>query len=371
MSRKTAELTPAGRYRWVLQHATDVIFEIDPGNDRIVEASAAACRCVGYSRAELIAGVALSAVLISGAPELALAGAVPAGHEPAMRPVACRTRAGLVMAMQAFAERLEVDGESRLLILLRAAAAVEPLPGRPTDAPHTNSELRALARTLGHEMTAPLRAIDGFARILADEQGANLGSDGQRMLALVLSNAKRMRGLVDGLVHFMELGAAECRPEPLDMADQVEGAVCRLQQSGLEHRAKITVQALPAAYGDPTLVFRVWMSLLQNAVKFSAKSPAPAIEIGSMALDGNDVYYVKDNGAGFDRRYADKLFGLFQRLHSIDDFEGSGVGLAMAKRIVEQHGGRIWADAQPGHGATFFFTLPPGGASLEHSKVSE
>ena len=250
------------------------------------------------------------------------------------------------------------------------AATVEPPPRRLEDALQSNPELFALARILGHELTAPLRAIDGFARILADEQGAHLDADGQRMLALVISNAKRMRGLVDGLVHFMELGSAEFKPQALDMASHVEYALRRVQQSGPEYPAKITVHPLPAAYGDPTLIAQVWTGLVHNALKFTAKSPAPAIEIGSTQSDSGDVYYVKDNGAGFDMRYADKLFGLFQRLHGIDDFDGSGVGLAMARRIVERHGGRIWADARPGGGATFSFSLPRAGASPRHSKVS-
>jgi len=224
----------------------------------------------------------------------------------------------------------------------------------------TNAELESFSYSVSHDLRAPLRAIHGFSRILLEDHHTKLDPEAQRLLGVIDQNTRRMGQLIDDLLAFSRLGRTDVTTGPVDMkaltqlvADEVQRA-----EAGRNGSLEIRIDALPPARGDRGLLRQVMSNLLLNAAKFTRGRPTAKIEVGSQADGSQTVYYVKDNGAGFDARYADKLFGVFQRLHSTEQFDGTGVGLAIVKRIVQRHGGRVWAEGAVNQGATFYFTLP-------------
>jgi signal transduction histidine kinase len=220
-----------------------------------------------------------------------------------------------------------------------------------------NGELDAFSYSVSHDLRAPLRAIDGFSQILVREHGDALPAEGQRYLGIVRRNALEMGELIDGLLTFSRLGQQEIGKRTVDVERLCREIVADVQSDSASATAHITVGHLPSASADPTLLRQVFVNLLSNALKYSRDSEAPEIEIGATTENGVTAYYVKDNGVGFEMRYADKLFKVFQRLHRAEDYEGTGIGLALVARIVGRHGGRVWAQATPDEGATFYFTL--------------
>ena len=222
-----------------------------------------------------------------------------------------------------------------------------------------NKELETFSYSVSHDLRSPLRAIDGFSRILEQEHGATLDPDATRLLAVIRSNTQRMGRLIDDLLTFARFSRQELRAEPVDMAALARSVLDDLQQNGAaDGRAAVTIGPLPGARGDQALLRQVWMNLLSNALKYSRTVSQPQVVVEGERRSDAVEYRVRDNGVGFDMAYADKLFGVFQRLHRADEFEGTGVGLATVQRIVHRHGGSIWAEARPGAGATFAFTLP-------------
>lgn len=220
-----------------------------------------------------------------------------------------------------------------------------------------NKELEAFSYSVSHDLRAPLRSIDGFAYILEEEYGGKLDTEGRRLLSVVQLNARKMGMLIDNLLAFSRLGKKEVQKTKLDMNSLVKTALAGAE-AGIRHEAKIIVDDLLPAFGDYGLIQQVFVNLLSNALKYSSKNPQARIEISSEKQGNNVVYTVKDNGVGFDPQYAHKLFGVFQRLHGMEEFEGTGVGLAMVQRIIHKHGGKVWADATLGQGATFYVLLP-------------
>jgi len=218
-------------------------------------------------------------------------------------------------------------------------------------------ELEAFTYSVSHDLRAPLRAIDGYTRILVEDHELSLGTEGQRICGVVRDETRRMGQLIDDLLAFSRLSRADMQPMPIDMEALAEAAFHQLTTPESRERIDFRVGDLPPAVGDPTLIGQVWVNLLSNALKFSSKRERAVVEVGGRQSEGETIYYVRDNGAGFDMRYAGKLFGVFQRLHSEREFEGTGVGLAIVQRMIHRHGGRIWAEAAPGMGATFYFTL--------------
>jgi signal transduction histidine kinase len=226
----------------------------------------------------------------------------------------------------------------------------------------TNAELESFSYSVSHDLRAPLRAIHGFARILLEDHLAELDPEAQRLLGVIDQNTRRMGQLIDDLLAFSRLGrqdVALLSVEMQELTHEVTEDIRRAEGERAEP-VEIRIGALPPARGDRALLRQVMSNLLENAVKFTRGRPNAQIEVGSRPDGGQTVYYVKDNGAGFDPRYADKLFGVFQRLHRADEFEGTGVGLAIVKRIVQRHGGRVWAEGIVDAGATFYFTIPIG-----------
>jgi predicted ATPase/signal transduction histidine kinase len=224
-----------------------------------------------------------------------------------------------------------------------------------------NKELEAFAYSVSHDLRAPLRAIDGFTRILAEDYGPSLDAEGERVCAVISNNTRRMGQLIDDLLAFSRLSRADIQSFPIDMEALAEAAFRQLTTPESRERIVFRLGALPPAMGDPTLIGQVWVNLLSNALKFSSRRERAVIEVGSQTREGESIYYVRDNGAGFDMQYAEKLFGVFQRLHSEREFEGTGVGLAIVQRAIHRHGGRVWGEGEVDKGATFFFTLSQRG----------
>jgi light-regulated signal transduction histidine kinase (bacteriophytochrome) len=225
-----------------------------------------------------------------------------------------------------------------------------------------NRELEAFSYSVSHDLRAPLRAMDGFTRILLAEEGGTLSAEGIRYLGLVRQNASHMGHLVDGLLTFSRLGRQAVSRQTVAIDEVARLALDEFQGEREARHVEVIMGDLPACEGDPGLLRQVWVNLLSNAFKFTRDREEARIELGAQMADGGPVYFVKDNGVGFDMRYVDKLFGVFQRLHRQEDYDGTGVGLAIVQRIVHRHGGRVWAEGKEGQGAAFYFTLPGGGA---------
>jgi PAS domain S-box-containing protein len=221
----------------------------------------------------------------------------------------------------------------------------------------SNKELEAFSYSVSHDLRAPLRAMDGFSRILIEEYTAELPGEAQRYLRLVRENAQQMGSLIDHLLAFSRLGRQPLKKERVEPAKLVQNALDDLSAAQEGREITVTVGDLPPCWADPTLLRQVFANLLGNAFKFTKTRNPAIIEVGSDNHTGEPVYFVKDNGVGFDMQYANKLFGVFQRLHRAEEYEGSGVGLATVQRIILRHGGRIWAEGEVDQGATFYFTL--------------
>lgn len=236
-----------------------------------------------------------------------------------------------------------------------------------------NKELEAFAYSVSHDLRAPLRAIDGFSRILLEDHAPQLSEEAARYLNIVRNNAVQMGELIDDLLAFSRLGRQQVTKETVDVRALVRRALDDLAREHDGRRIQIRVGDLPFCEADPALLKQVFANLLGNALKYTRQRDPATIEIGVLPQGGKPeaiVYFVRDNGAGFDMRYADKLFGVFHRLHRAEEYEGTGVGLAIVHRIISRHGGRVWADAAVDQGATFFFTLA-GADPLPASPTTE
>jgi two-component system sensor histidine kinase/response regulator len=217
-------------------------------------------------------------------------------------------------------------------------------------------DLEAFSYSISHDLRAPLRAIDSFAQILEDDFAQSLDEEGRRVIGIIRRGSQKMDQLIVGLLEFSRAGRERLDFDRIDMTALARSAAAEVM--GAYPKAHIDIADLPAAAGDATVIRQVWCNLIGNALKYSAKRPEPRVRISGRIEDREAIYQVEDNGAGFDMRYADKLFGVFQRLHRTEDFSGTGVGLAIVHRIVARHGGRIWAQGAPDAGACFQFALP-------------
>jgi signal transduction histidine kinase len=220
-----------------------------------------------------------------------------------------------------------------------------------------NKDLESFSYSVAHDLRAPLRAIDGFTSILRNDYAPLLDAEGLRITAAICDNTMKMSRLIDDLLAFSRTGRASINRSEVDMEALARSVFLELTAARDRGRIDLNVGTLAAAWGDPTLLRQVWTNLLANAIKFSSKKERAEISVDSRRQAGEIVYSVRDNGAGFDMHYMDKLFGVFQRLHSQAEFEGTGVGLAIVASIVHRHGGKVWAEGKVDEGATFYFTL--------------
>jgi len=220
-----------------------------------------------------------------------------------------------------------------------------------------NRELESFSYSVSHDLKTPLRAINGFAQMLVEDYSANLDAEGNRLLDVIQENAKQMGIMINDLLEFSRLGRKDTAKTFVNMSELFESALVEID-STISHSATVKIEPLPTVNADRTLLYRVAINLLSNAIKYSSKCDNPTVKIYSEPNDTGLTYVVADNGAGFDNEYVGKLFGIFQRLHSKEEFEGTGIGLALVKRIINKHGGEVWASGELNKGARFYFSLP-------------
>jgi PAS domain S-box-containing protein len=351
------------------------ISTIDEG--RFIEVNDGFVRMSGYTAAETIGRTTLDLALYSNPEERD--GLIEAlRHQGSLRDwnIGFRIRSGEIIECQTSIEIIELHGEKRMLAITRdvteqkrAARQVQQLNAeleqrvreRTQQLEAANKELEAFTYSVSHDLRAPLRAMNGFARILLQEHSSQLDEGAGHYLNRIRSNAEQMGKLIDELLAFSRLGRYPLKVQRVEMQFLTRHVVEELRTDQAQRQIIVEIGALPSCVGDPGLLRQVLTNLIANAVKFTRTRNAARIEIGcepGSKTPTHNTYFVRDNGVGFDPQYSDKLFGVFQRLHRVEEFEGSGVGLAIVKRIILRHGGQVWAIGQVEQGATFYFTLP-------------
>jgi PAS domain S-box-containing protein len=232
----------------------------------------------------------------------------------------------------------------------------QKVQARTSQLEEANRELEAFTYSVSHDLRAPLRAVNGYAKLLQEECADRLSEDGKSFVETIRSNAANMGHLIDELLEFSKLGRKKISSSKVDMSSLARTIKQEISIS-MPHRAEIIIDHLPSIEADQTLIHQLLFNLVSNAVKYSSKAPQPKIVIASEEKNEEIIYWVRDNGAGFDMRHADKLFGVFSRLHTNAEFEGVGVGLAIVQRIVDKFGGKVWAEGRINEGATFYFSF--------------
>jgi PAS domain S-box-containing protein len=357
------------RYRQLFDEALDGIAIASP-EGRILDVNRIICAGTGYAREELIGrpvAMMFDAGELTQRPLLLDAGPLPASGVRLERTVRCKDGRAIPVEIQAGPLP---DGNVQAVVRdiserKRAEEAVRELNvslerrvrERTAELEAANREMEGFSYSISHDLRAPVRAVAGFAELLRTQHAAALPEAAQRMLGRIEDNARHMAQLIDDLLEFSRTGRAALELRDIDMQDLARRVANELL-AATSARAEVEVGALPPARGDAALLRQVWANLIGNALKFSRKAERPRVEIRGRDTPQGREYAVADNGAGFDMEYVGKIFGVFQRLHSPAEFEGTGVGLAIVQRVVEKHGGRVSAEGAPGRGATFRFTLP-------------
>jgi PAS domain S-box-containing protein len=275
--------------------------------------------------------------------------------EISLSPLKLEHETYVTAAIRDISDRKHAENEIRNLNL--------ELQARLAELEAMNQELEAFSYSVSHDLRAPLRQIDGFSKILLDEASSSLRSDQRGCLQQIRRGTTQMAQMADALLNLARLGRQSLNRERVDLQDLIQEVVSSLEADIHDRKVSWCIGPLSHANCDRVLTRQAAWNLLANAVKFTRNCTHAVIEAGETRLDGERVVFIRDNGVGFNMKYADKLFLVFQRLHLQDEFEGTGVGLATAHRIILKHGGRIWAQSVPGSGTTFFFTLEPKGAS--------
>ena len=371
--RKRAEEAVRGseaRYRTLFEHAPDGILIADP-KSYYLDANASMCRMLGYTREELIGRHASDIVSQKEIQHIDPALSVIKANTEYHREWQFRRKDGSVFEAEVIAtampdgnllamirditERKQAEEEIHKLNIELEHRVIQ----RTTELENANKELEAFSYSVSHDLRAPLRAVDGFSQAVLEDFGTQLPEEARHYLQTIRGGAQKMGALIDDLLTFSRLSRLPLNKRSVNTSklvrDTLDELGCPLEARKIEMR----IADLPQCLADAALLKQVWLNLLSNALKYTRQRESAVIEVGCMRENGNaeNIYFIRDNGTGFDMRYADKLFGVFQRLHRADEFEGTGVGLAIVQRIVSRHGGRVWADAALDRGATFYFTL--------------
>ena len=361
------------RYRQLFELESDALFLIDNETGHILEANSAATELYGYSHEELLnkKNSDLSAEpedtqrVTQTTPSLDQIVTVPLRFhhkkDGTVFPVEITGRFFVqegrsvhIAAIRDITQRRQAEEEIRQLNEQLEQRVIH----RTSQLETANKELEAFAYSVSHDLRAPLRAIDGYTRILFEDYEPFLDEEGKRVCSVIQKESQRMGQLIDDLLAYSRLSRTEIQFVAINMADLVDSIICELVTTEEQERIDLIIDSLPVAIGDPLLIHQVWTNLISNALKFSSKRERAMIHVGSQEDDENHIYFVQDNGVGFDTQYANKLFGVFQRLHNEREFEGNGVGLAIVERVIHRHHGKVWAEGKIDRGATFYFSLP-------------
>jgi PAS domain S-box-containing protein len=353
-----------GRYRGLLEAAPDAMVVVNQDGD-IVLLNVQAERQFGYRRDELLRQKVKN-IIPEGFAERLLADALRSTEDALAQQIGTgieligRRKDGSEFPIEIMLSPLESAEGILVTAAIRDITERKrhetALQERNVELQAAVGELEAFSYSVSHDLRAPLRAIDGFSRILLKQCGPTLSAESRGYLQRVRDNTVRMGQLVDDLLTFARLGRKPLSKQQVPTRTVVDQVVRDLRQQSDGRSVSVSVGEMPPLWGDPALLKQVFVNLIDNAFKYTRMRAEAAIEIGSREIGGEQVLFVRDNGTGFDMRYADKLFGVFQRLHRAEDFEGTGVGLAIVQRIVQRHGGRVWAEAAVDRGATFYFT---------------
>lgn len=338
-----------------------------PGG-RWIDINDAHAKMTGYSREELIGHTSVELGLVDPVAREKILEAIRTQGVVRDVEIQMRNRSNELVDVLVSTEQMEVNGQPCALTIQYDITALkcaerevrrlnEDLEQRQLALEAVNKELEAFSYSVAHDLRAPLRAIDGFSRILLEDHASEVSPEGQRYLDILRKNAQQMSHLIDDLLAFSRLSRQLLEKQPVVLSDLVRRVLAELRSTQENRRVEFSIAELPVCQGDPAMLKQVFVNLLTNALKFTRQREIARIEVGSQLIDGQQTYFVRDNGAGFDMQYADKLFGVFQRLHRTSDYEGTGVGLAIVQRIIHRHGGHVWAESAVDQGATFYFTL--------------
>ncbi len=349
------------RYRLLAEHTRDIILFMRRDDGRLLEANASAVQAYGYTREELLA----LSIYSLRAPEtgaLIEEQLMEADRKGILFETLHRRKDGSIFPVEVSSRGETIDGIRTLISVVRDITGrrltEDALKVRTSQLEAANKELESFSYSVSHDLRTPLRAIDGFSKMLAKDLEGKLDQEEQRKFNVISENTRRMGLLIDDLLSFSRLGNQPMSLSRVNVQDLVNQVWEESRAITPDRKMELIIGDLPQASGDSALLKQVLSNLLANAVKFSRRKKPAIIEIGGKSEGKEIVYYVKDNGTGFDMKYYDKLFGVFQRLHSESEYEGTGVGLAIVQRIIYRHGGRVWAEGKIGKGATFYFSLP-------------
>ena len=356
------------RYRMLFDYAPDGIVIVD-SKGYYLDANPSICRTLGYTRDEFIGLNASDVVAPAEIPHIGQALDVIENKSDYQREWQFRRKDGSVFAVDTVAT---ATPDGNLLAMIRDiterkqteekihqlnSELEQRVIERTAQLEAANKELEAFSYSVSHDLRAPLRAVDGFSQAVLEDYGPQLPEEGRQDLLTIRNGAQKMGRLIDDLLTFSRLSRLPLSKSAVDTGKLVRGVLGELNYKQKRRQIDVRIAELTPCQADPALLKQVWVNLLSNALKYTGKREAAVIEIGCAQEKGQNVFFVRDNGTGFDMQYAHKLFGVFQRLHRMEDYEGTGVGLAIVQRVIHRHGGRVWAESSVNCGATFYFTL--------------